>query len=896
MRSRLPGETKSSFSPAEEVAFLATIGAIAGFPARTSRREDVFTEPTSRRLQASQAVPVLQLSYDITGMASNAEAEAVQLKVVQAARDGTLLGAYVTQLGRDGVDPRENTASSITAEAIRVKEESGRGGGGMNLGAIIGGTIAACVALLAGYFGCKQRQKSSQQHHHDSVAFAKHKGSDADYLEGSSDKSAMHAPLSGSPLPSLSGSSRRMEEGFYSPVPPAVDSPEILRLLDRLEGVAWPAGIRDGGMLQVLAPVLIQMDRCFTEEWSGQMHGWGEDMVGGVEEVSRKLEARPAHDSVITSDLKMVTTSLVKLQEVLSTKRVGSNFEDTLLQRHCKSAVASLHACLRALENEISPDQLLLASDPLASGGYSRVYLSEYKGQTVVAKVFSLSEGAEKVSFWNELSMLKRMNHESIVTIYGAARIQIESSPCIALVMEYMRSGNLYDYLANEPEKVTPPVACQLTHDVTAAMEHVHSLGIQHRDLKSSNVLVTHKDGALRAKVADFGISKNSASGTTTVQYLRGFSPEWSAPEVVRGVFGKEGNALRGPEADVYSYAIILWELATKRVPWADVFPEGTQGQRICAIGMACEDGVRPVIPNSLPVGMVALIENCWDDDPACRPTFTAILRGLEAREWRGKRLWEEGCELGASCNAAAAASDEVEVALSRAGLGQVHTFEEASFAGRGVKNAGTDAVEELSELFAEFAQLFAGRSLSKDNSIEIQRWVIDIEAVLLELKHFFLSNPDAASESGLALIQRIQVTLEGLLRKSQMYASHGVLTQFIMSSKFQGYLAHATQCFKDEVQQLTTGSYLFQRMAGDLNVACLTIDKDGDLFIAAIDDMTSDPKQSQSQSNSMPIIDSTGGVSTEELFHATMPSPATMGSSARDNDLSMLDGQKDAL
>ena len=97
-----------------------------------------------------------------------------------------------------------------------------------------------------------------------------------------------------------------------------------------------------------------------------------------------------------------------------------------------------------------------------------------------------------------------------------------------------------------------------------------------HRDLKSENLLINED---FVGKVADFGLARFEDTATTMTMCG---TPSWVAPEVFRGESYSH-------KADVYSYAIVLWELMTAGVPFA--------GANIHTITLAIVEGKRPPIP-----------------------------------------------------------------------------------------------------------------------------------------------------------------------------------------------------------------------------------------------------------------------------------------------------------
>jgi hypothetical protein len=99
------------------------------------------------------------------------------------------------------------------------------------------------------------------------------------------------------------------------------------------------------------------------------------------------------------------------------------------------------------------------------------------------------------------------------------------------------------------------------------------------------------------------------------------------APEALSGLHLREGQA---KSLDVYSYAIVLWEIWARVQPWNEVKEEGVQFSSVLAERVLA--GVRPrLLPDcpDAPVGYRDLMEQCWAGQPDRRPTFAAIVRAL---------------------------------------------------------------------------------------------------------------------------------------------------------------------------------------------------------------------------------------------------------------------------
>ncbi len=149
--------------------------------------------------------------------------------------------------------------------------------------------------------------------------------------------------------------------------------------------------------------------------------------------------------------------------------------------------------------------------------------------------------------------------------------------------------------------------------DIARGMAYLHTAHnpvIIHRDLKSGNVLL-NEHGV--AKIADFGLSRiKLSSGHMT----RCGSPLWIAPEVIRGEVFDES-------CDVYSFAIVLWEL----LAWAE--PYGTMNATEI-ITQVAHYGLRPEVRDTFPDGFRQLLAWTWRDVARDRPTFPEVLTFLE--------------------------------------------------------------------------------------------------------------------------------------------------------------------------------------------------------------------------------------------------------------------------
>ena len=140
---------------------------------------------------------------------------------------------------------------------------------------------------------------------------------------------------------------------------------------------------------------------------------------------------------------------------------------------------------------------------------------------------------------------------------------------------------------------------------------HTSNPPIVHRDLKSPNLLV---DKHWVVKVCDFGLSRMKHHTFLSSKSCAG-TPEWMAPEVLR-------NEPANEKCDVYSFGVILWELATMMIPWKGLNPMQVVG----AVGF---QNKRLEIPDNVNPAVAQIIRDCWQMEPHLRPSFAQLMSRL---------------------------------------------------------------------------------------------------------------------------------------------------------------------------------------------------------------------------------------------------------------------------
>jgi serine/threonine protein kinase len=278
---------------------------------------------------------------------------------------------------------------------------------------------------------------------------------------------------------------------------------------------------------------------------------------------------------------------------------------------------------------DISRDVEILHNHRLGSGSSATVFKCEFLGVLAAAKVFHTNcidmQAVEK-----EAKLFSELRHPNVVQFIGYGVDGYSRQPVI--VSELM-SKNLQTYLDDEKKNAGqgPPlpllVAINIMLQVAEAMNYLHEMGVIHRDLKATNVFINvleDQDGRLsstsvQTKLADFGESKSNLHDSRFTTRPVG-TARWRAPEV----FEDEANREKYTKsADVYSFAMVFFQVLTGEIPFADIGPT--------MVLKSIRDGTRPRLPHVdyCPGYLSALIEKCWATNPAERPQFPKITQLL---------------------------------------------------------------------------------------------------------------------------------------------------------------------------------------------------------------------------------------------------------------------------
>ncbi|MFS7923942.1 putative protein kinase TKL-CTR1-DRK-2 family [Helianthus anomalus] len=265
-----------------------------------------------------------------------------------------------------------------------------------------------------------------------------------------------------------------------------------------------------------------------------------------------------------------------------------------------------------AVDCEIRWEDLIFKEE-IGNGSFARVYRGLWNGSDVAVKVYFANQYSEKAlqDYNKEIDIMKRLRHPNVLLFMGS----ICSQDKLAIVTELLPRGSLFNVLHNCGHSLDIRRRLKMAADVARGMNYLHHRNppIVHRDLKSSNLLV---DKNWSVKVGDFGLSKLKHATFLTAR-SGGGTPQWMAPEVLR-------NEPSNEKSDVFSFGIILWELVTQRVPWSNMNP-------LQVVGVVGFMDRRLDLPEDLDPSLSSIIQDCWQSDPALRPSFESIMTRLSS-------------------------------------------------------------------------------------------------------------------------------------------------------------------------------------------------------------------------------------------------------------------------
>ena len=235
----------------------------------------------------------------------------------------------------------------------------------------------------------------------------------------------------------------------------------------------------------------------------------------------------------------------------------------------------------------------------IGSGGMANVYkalchrLNRYDAVKIMRDETAANTELRR-RFRAESQAVAMLSHPNIVSVYDVSH----SDDVEYIVMELIDGITLKQYLQKK-SVLDPAGVLDFTIQTAKALEHAHSKGIIHRDIKPQNIIIS-TDG--KVKVTDFGIAKATSSNTISSDVMG--SVHYASPEQAR-------NGFVDGRSDIYSLGIVMFEMVTGRVPF--------DGDTTVAVALQHlqEEIARPSIyAPDLPISFEKIILKCTQKTP----------------------------------------------------------------------------------------------------------------------------------------------------------------------------------------------------------------------------------------------------------------------------------------
>jgi serine/threonine-protein kinase len=235
----------------------------------------------------------------------------------------------------------------------------------------------------------------------------------------------------------------------------------------------------------------------------------------------------------------------------------------------------------------------------LGRGGMGFVFLArdEQLGERVALKVISANVGSDPAAaaerFRREVAAARKVTHPNVIRIHDL----VEAGDQLLLSMEYVEGMTLAAYLGRVGA-LRIDEGRLLLGQICDGLSAAHAAGVIHRDLKPGNVLL---DAQKQVKVIDFGLAKASfLAGMTATGLILG-TPEYMAPEQVRGL-GCDART------DLYSLGALAYHVFVGRPPFSGETPIAVGFSHVTETPRPPRE-LRPELPEELEAAILRALE-----------------------------------------------------------------------------------------------------------------------------------------------------------------------------------------------------------------------------------------------------------------------------------------------
>jgi len=284
-------------------------------------------------------------------------------------------------------------------------------------------------------------------------------------------------------------------------------------------------------------------------------------------------------------------------------------------------------------------------SEKLGSGGFGEVWRAKGpNGGDWAVKIYAAQTGLDdftRNTFRQEYEKTAALDHPNVLrcVAYG----EYDGRPYLIMPLgKGSLLGELRQRMADSRHHGTgvhiffsEMEIARILADVADGLVYLQENGILHQDIKPANILIMDIGGQTRYVIADFGVSiqlRSNILRQTEPMYRsdQGFAPGYASPEQLTGQVGKK--------SDVFSLGVMLYELATGKLPFEDTG---------MSAGQAVSNNYRPApLPSEFAQRFTNLVMMCLQKDPKLRPDVMQLLVWADSfvrEQWWSNELGKGG-------------------------------------------------------------------------------------------------------------------------------------------------------------------------------------------------------------------------------------------------------------